>query len=342
MENGEQAGKTGKAVINWAEVVKLSIPIFEGFIERRVIPTLRTVHYALVSKNIIPNTKSAYKGLSSAFVKARKEGVIKWNWLADEGRDIEEGEYVYDQDPDDYADWEINNAVSELKKSLEGSSNFSYSHWKDQPYYVEVWIEKNALRATFQEFLKGDYVTLVPSRGFSSWTFLKEAADRIRSKAKNKTPVIVYFGDFDPSGEDIERFLRDSMNGFFGIDIEVKRVGVTLDQISEYNLPSEPRSEEELEKLHKDARFKNWAHGDFVVELDALLAYVPDEFKRIVQESVSEYYDEDIAYEVRKDEEEAREMIADRMREELPEKINALLRELGLSNGDEDKKEDEG
>lgn len=328
------SGKEGKVSIKWDEVVQASIPIFKEFVARRVVPTLRTIHYALVSKNIIPNTKSAYKGLSSAFVKARQDGVIKWDWLADEGRDIEEGEFGYDMTPEDYAEFKIRNAVSELKEALEGASNFSYSHWKDQKYYVEVWIEKNALRATFKQFLMGDYVTIVPSRGFSSWTFLKEASDRIQSKARGKTPVIVYFGDFDPSGEDIERFLRDSMNGFFGIDVEVKRVGVTMDQIEKYSLPSEPRSEEELSKLHKDARFKNWAHGDFVVELDALLAYVPDEFKRIVQDSVAEYYDSETAERVADEEEKGRKYVAERMKEELPEKIKELLKELGLGSED--------
>jgi hypothetical protein len=333
--NEEGKEISGKILIKWDEVVKASIPVFKEFVARRVVPTLRTIHYALVSKNIIPNTKSAYKGLSSAFVKARQDGVIDWAWLADEGRDVES---IYDgswtQDPKEYANSSINGAVRNLRDALEGSTGFSFPKWLNQNYYVEVWIEKNALRATFNQYLEEFKVHIVPSRGYSSWTFLKEANDRIVRNSEGKTPLILYFGDFDPSGVDIERFLRESMNGFFNLDMKVKRIGVTLEQIEKYNLPTTPEDAEEIAKLHKDARFNAWTHGDYRVELDALLAFVPDEFEIIVKDSVSEYFDPEIYAEVQDKEYEAREQIKERMKEELPEKIKALLKELGI--GDED------
>jgi hypothetical protein len=90
--------------IKWDNVVAQSIPVFESFISKGVIPTLRTIHYALVSKNIIPNTKTAYKGLSSALVKARQDGIVNWEWLADEGREAKEGESNYIWEPEKYAD----------------------------------------------------------------------------------------------------------------------------------------------------------------------------------------------------------------------------------------------
>jgi hypothetical protein len=316
--------------IKWDEVVNQSIPVFQSFIEKNVIPTLRTIHYALVSKNIIPNTKSAYKGLSSAFVKARQQGVIHWDWLADEGRDIEEGEDNYIWEPKDYVHAIISNSVSQLREQLEGSTYFHYPKWMNQEYYIEMWIEKNALRATFKNYIEEDKIALIPSRGFSSWTFLKEAHDRIRQNANGKTPLILYFGDFDPSGEDIERFLRESMNGFFGLDLKVIRVGVTKDQIEEYNLPTTPEDAEEIEKLHRDSRFAKWEHGDYRVELDALLAFVPDEFERIVKESVKEYFDDNIYEDTLDKEAEAKETISNKLKDELPQKIRDLLKELGL------------
>lgn len=319
--------------IKWEEVVTGSIPVFQSFINRGVVPTLRTIYYALVSKNIIPNTKSAYKGVSSAFVKARQQGMIHWDWLADEGRDIEEGERNDIFEPNRYADAVMRNSISNLKNSLEGSTYFSYPKWMNQQYYIEVWIEKNALRATFKNYIEDFKVALIPSRGFSSWTFLKEAYDRIREDMNNKTPLILYFGDFDPSGEDIERFLRESMNGFFGLDLQVIRVGVTKDQIEKYNLPTTPENAEEIEKLHRDSRFAKWEHGDYRVELDALLAFVPDEFERIVKESIQEYFDESIYKDVLDKEAEAKEIISDKLKDELPQKIKDLLTELGL--GDE-------
>ena len=259
--------------IKWDSVVTQSIPVFESFIDRGVVPTLRTIHYALVSKNIIPNTKTAYKGLSSAFVKARQDGVVQWDWLADEVRNIDIGErkYIYIkylinneknidekemgyiENPDNYINAVINNSINSLKAQLRGSVYFSYPKWMNQKYYIEVWIEKSALRATLNNYLEDYKVNIVPSRGYSSWTFLKDANDRIQENADGKTPLILYFGDFDPSGVDIERFLRESMNGYFGIDMEVIRIGVTKDQIELYKLPSTPDDAEEIAKLHKDS-----------------------------------------------------------------------------------------
>jgi len=321
--------------IKWDNVVTQSIPVFESFIGRGVVPTLRTIHYALVSKNIIPNTKTAYKGLSSAFVKARQDGVVHWNWLADEVREAKEGESNYVWEPEEYADATIRQLLKEMNDTLSGSSRFRFPKWMNQGYYVEVWIEKSALRATFDNYLSEYKVALVPSRGYSSWTFLKEANDRIQENADGKTPLILYFGDFDPSGVDIERFLRESMNGYFGIDMKVIRIGVTKDQIEEYDLPSTPDSAEEIEKLQKDSRFNKWEYGNFRVELDALLAFVPDEFERIVKESVQEYFDEEIYEGVLEQQEEAKELISEKLKDELPQKIRDLMKELGLDRDDE-------
>lgn len=316
--------------IKWEKVVSESIPIFQSFIDQNVIPTLRTIHYALVSKNIIPNTKTAYKGLSVALVKARQDNVISWDWLADEGRDIEEGEINLVFEPNYYATYRIRSVVDNLKNGLKGSTGFRYPKWMNQQYYVEVWIEKNALRATFKNVINKFKVALVPSRGYSSWTFLKEANDRIVNNSDGKTPLILYFGDFDPSGVDIERALREAMNEYFGLNLKVKRIGVTKAQIEEYNLPTTPEDAEEIEKLRRDSRFKNWEHGNYRVELDALLAFVPDEFKRIIEESIKEYFDEDIYSEVQDLEKEGRRIISEKMKDELPQKIRDLLKELGL------------
>jgi len=319
--------------LNWDSVTAQSIPIFEQFAARGVIPTLRTIYYALVSKSIIPNTKSAYKGLSVAFVTARKDGRIRWSWIADETRHAEEGDTRHYWDKDRYAQAVMESVVDSLKENLEGSTDYQIPKWHRQPYYIEVWIEKAALQATFKKYLEDWHVTLVPSRGYSSWTFLKQAADRIRKDAQGRTPVIIYFGDFDPSGVDIERFIREALNQFQGVDVKVNRICVTENQIKEYDLPAIPEDAEEIEKLKRDSRYNKWEHGLFRVELDALLAIVPDEFERLVIESIQEYFDEDIGKENEAEEEANQDHIMDRLTAELPEKIRELLREMGLEEG---------
>lgn len=71
--------------LDWGVVERISqeLPSFE---ERGITPTLRTLFYRLASLEVIPNTNQAYKQLSNVTVEARKDGRLKWDCFADEGR----------------------------------------------------------------------------------------------------------------------------------------------------------------------------------------------------------------------------------------------------------------
>jgi hypothetical protein len=109
---------------------------------------------------------------------------------------------------------------------------------------------------------------------------------------------VLYFGDFDPSGEAMDRHLVEALS-YFDLDsstVHFERIAVTQDQIDEYNLPPTPEDSETLDKLDKDSRTNGFIdkYGKLIaVELDALLAIAPpDEFKELVQGSVDQYFDE--------------------------------------------------
>lgn len=275
-------------MVNWRTVAAQIGPIVSSFVSRGIIPTVRTVYYALVSKELIPNTRSAYQGSVKKLVKMRKEGDVDWESIADETRATRGGDAPL-WELERYAKGYVDYLVEKLKK-------FTLPRWLNQDYYIEVWIEKFALAATFQNWIGEMNVVLTPSRGYSSWTFLWQAQKRIAEalEGTGKEAVILYFGDFDPSGRDIERFITETLE-WFGISVEVKNIAVTKEQIERYKLPSTPEDEKEIAKMMRDPRFKQWEHGLFRVELDALMAFVPDEFQRIITEAVSEYFD-DITY----------------------------------------------
>jgi hypothetical protein len=179
--------------------------------------------------------------------------------------------------------------------------HYRIPRWYKQPHYVEVWIEKQALASTFQSFLVGRDVRTVINKGFASWTFLHQNAQRLAQKAEEDPDIeihVLYFGDFDPSGEDMDQHLNEALIQFDLHDIvEFERIAVTEKQIQEFNLPPTPEDSETLEKLDRDSRTNGFIekHGElFAVELDALLAIVPDEFRKLVQESVDCYFDFDI------------------------------------------------
>jgi len=53
---------------------------------------------------------------------------------------------------------------------------------------------------------------------------------KIRLKNPDRRIHILYFGDFDPSGEDMDRHLKDALSYFFERDhylIDFERVAVT-------------------------------------------------------------------------------------------------------------------
>jgi hypothetical protein len=284
-----------KDKIDWRLVVDNHvIPALEWFQEQGITPTLRTLFYRLVSLQVIPNTKNSYKRLSKVLVKERKEGDIEWDAIADEGRLVVCNFNDVYESPEQY----IQRGINHIKNA---DSHYKVPRWHNQKHYVEIWIEKQALADTFESFLEGRDVRIVVNKGYAGWTFLSENANRlmeIHLEHPDKRIHILYFGDFDPSGEDMDRHLSEALSYFdllYIVDFE--RVAVTEDQIDEYGLPPIPEDSETLDKLGKDSRKDGFIdkHGQLIaVELDALLAIVPDEFKQLVQESVDQYFDEDI------------------------------------------------
>lgn len=281
----------GDPKTDWKRVtgeIKDSLKWFE---RQQIKPTLRTMFYRLVSLEIISNTKQSYKSLSSSTVKARKLGEIPWDCFSDQGRQVLVGFKTKYTSPEEF----VEILVNYLKKA---SVTYTIPRWHNQKHYVEVWIEKQALADTFISFLKDRHVTIVVNRGYAGWSFLYENFKRLRQlKEKNNLDIhILYFGDFDPSGEDMDRHLQEAIEQF-GLrdDIDFKRVAVTIEQIERFNLPPTPSNQETLEKIRNDTRtekFKEKYGGKlYAVELDALLAVVPEKFRTLVLQSVDQFFD---------------------------------------------------
>src|SRR5262249_57538412 len=94
---------------------------------------------------------------------------------------------------------------------LDTAANYRKSIWRDEECRVQIWIEKDALSSVVLPVTDEYDVPLYPARGYSSITFLHDAALDI---AALEVPVDIYhFGDFAPSGvnaaECTEDYLRD-------------------------------------------------------------------------------------------------------------------------------------
>ena len=208
--------------------------------------TLRQVYYQLVSHHVIDNKQSEYKRLSGALVRARQDGTIPWAWVEDRVRSPRVVRMWHDL-PDF-----IHTVKNAYRRDI----------WNEQPRYIEVWLEKDALSGIFAGITRSYGVTLVVGRGYNSWSAYREAAERL--EGYGEATNILYFGDFDPSGEDIVRALKESLN-FFGISPEIEKIALTSQDVKDYDLPPDFTKKTDSRSAKFVERF-----GDIAVELDAL------------------------------------------------------------------------
>jgi hypothetical protein len=287
--------KARRTHTDWSPAISMLLDeLIPWFRKEWIVPSLREIFYLLADKQKIPNTKSSYKQLSEHLVRLRMEGIVPWSAISDDTRLVH-----FDKLP------KYMTAIEYVKEKINrvrlAHEEYKIPLWYSQPYYIEVWIEKLAAVRTVASYIKDKQVRLVPIRGYDSWTNIHKSSLRLKAKKQDGFKVaIIYLGDFDPSGEDIDRHTRQGLN-YFGLkDIPINRIAVTKEQIQEFHLPPLPTDVETLDKLeNKDKRTPGFIkkHGRlYAVELEALT--LREEFKRLLIETIDKFYDKSIYQEL--------------------------------------------
>jgi hypothetical protein len=207
--------------------------------------TVRQVFYRLVTRGVIAKTEQEYKNsVGRQLVLMRREGEIPFHWIADNTRWMRKPR-----------------TFSSLEDALgDTARTYRRALWDNQPAYVEVWSEKDALAGVLMEVTDRWDVPLMVTRGFPSVSYLYEAAEAIRGQ--DKPAHLYYFGDHDPSGVHIDRSTERQLRELApGADIHFRRVAVLPEQIGTWRLPTRPTK-------RSDSRSKGFA-GDSV-EVDAI------------------------------------------------------------------------
>jgi len=242
--------------------------VLEGFDEI----TLRGLHYQLVAMGY-PNTLKHYKRLVSVMSKARWDREIPFYKFTDYDREMIGQTWA---DETDYVS-KVMVAKDQIRAWME---HYSKNRWENQDNYVEVWIEKKALIGVFRDVCERHDVGLAPCKGYPSLTFLYEASERLYRYA-DKNLVIIYFGDYDPSGEDIPRNIVDSLSRL-GVSVDLERIALTEDFVISHGLPPAPTKSGDTRSVYWD--------GMGQVELDAVS---PSELKQLCEEAILSYFNED-------------------------------------------------
>jgi len=208
--------------------------------------TVRQVYYQLVSKQVIKNNRGAYQAVSKALVSARRERLIPWEWIEDRLRR-----------PRSVSMW---SGLPDFAATCRRA--YRRDVWSTQPHYLEVWLEKDALSGIFEDVLNPYGVTLNVGRGYDGWDSIHNAATRFMDTGGAAT--VLYFGDFDQSGEDMHRSLKERLASL-GCEPKVIKCALVPEDIQRYNLPPDFAKQ-------TDTRARGFIakHGDVSVELDAL------------------------------------------------------------------------
>lgn len=225
--------------------------------------TVRQVFYRLVATRTIAKTESEYKEtVVRLLVSMRLAGEVPFGWIADNTR------------------WMRRPAMYRgLRQCLDSAQDhYRRDLWADQPAYVEIWLEKDALSGVVMEETMPWGVPLMVSRGFASITFLQAAAEAIAAVGK---PAFLYqLGDHDPSGVSIPQSIERRLRQFAPrADITFRRLAVTPDQIAEFGLLTRPTKS-------TDSRARSF-HGESV-DVDAIPAKT---LRAIVREAIEQHVD---------------------------------------------------
>ena len=253
--------------------------------------TIRQIFYRFVSQGLLMSTQNSYKRFDKYLVEARDKGDIKWYLIADHTR------YVYDLEKE-IMNWQpAKEYVGDCFRGfLDCKSWYDLKFWDDQPVFLEVWVEKEALIKLVYDACQRRRVLNTAIRGQDSQTHVREAVERMRKRSQ-KT-FILYIGDLDFHGNKIEESVQQRLKQYGG---EHKlegftRIALTKEQTEEYNIP-----------IFTDKK------GRPKQEVDALK---PDDLQRIIEEAIEQHIDMNVWEET--------EDFIESMKQEVGELVNKL------------------
>jgi hypothetical protein len=158
-----------------------------------------------------------------------------------------------------------------------------------QPYRIIFLGEKSSLGDVLESIVEQVQGELLLPTGETTDTMIAEAAER--AAADGRPAVVLYFSDFDPAGwqmtVSVSRKLQAMRTMLYpGLQIELHRVALTLDQVRHYNLPSTPLKETETRK----SRWRQVMQHE-QTEIDALATLRPDDLREIALAAVAPFFD---------------------------------------------------
>jgi hypothetical protein len=224
--------------------------------------TGRGIGYKLFTAGLIPSmARPEMQRVYRLLKEAREEGTIPWEWIVDETREVERVSTW--ADPAEYA-----RCVAR---------GYRRDFWDQQPVRIMVVSEKGTVRGLLKPVLDHYAVGFQVMHGFSSATIVYD----ISQDDDGRPLIILYVGDFDPSGMFMSEVdLPNRFSKYDGDHVTLRRIALTREHVTA--LPSFPATDKS-----KDPRYKWFCsnYGNRCWELDAM---DPNDLRDCVEKAIIE------------------------------------------------------
>lgn len=250
--------------------------------------SLRWVFYRLYQDGLY-KTKKGYDNFEGICSKARHTNWRGWNpdTLADETREVISRTFGKPS---------MEEAIEDMAVDLAYNIDLSIDHFYRQKTYCELWYEARAMTGQFRHYT--EKIDLIPMGGQPSISYKWEIAKRLETKnlIYEKPIKILYFGDEDLAGHDIESDIEEDTKKWCEIPFEIVWCGLTKAQAKKYGIPEsiekkgyqwEALSDESASEIIK-ASLDKYIDPKIMEEAERERVESEDHWSEIIREAVSE------------------------------------------------------
>lgn len=184
--------------------------------------SVRHAFYRAVTFGVVSKDDAGYRRVQRELLAARRDGDIPYDAIVDSTR------------------WmRLAATFDGVADALEATARFYRRDlWSRSTYRIEVWAESDSIAGVIHPVTEKWAVPLMVTRGYASESFAWSAAQAWATD--DRVPVVLYVGDHDPAGLEIESTLQRQLEGFYedagGLEVAWERVGVTWAQVENLDL----------------------------------------------------------------------------------------------------------
>jgi hypothetical protein len=221
---------------------QIAYDLLQEHVADGMIPTsIRFLYYELVVRGICSKTKVDSRSpsglLTTALTDLRKRGVILWDDIVDETRSVEN--YIGAAD--------IKTGIKDILEQVR------LDPWEGEPPFAIV--ESRSLAGALRDICNRYCVRLAATNGQVGGFLHTDVIPLLEEGSR-----VLYMGDWDLAGEDIEHNTRDVLEQEVGA-LQWERLALTTEQVEEYDLPRITKT---------DRRFRDGRGEHEAVETEAL------------------------------------------------------------------------